>query len=378
MLLRALPPFIFLLLSHFTIAQDTLRITLQQADSLFLQNNFYLLASSMNIEAQKAQIIQAKLYPNPTFTAELNTYDPQNNQVFHVNQSGEKAFQLEQLIILGGKRKSEIELAKTNVKIAELEFQQLLRQLKYRLHTALFSIGQSALLLERYNRQLDLLSTLVSTYETQAGKGNIPLKDVVRLKGAYLNLNNDRAELLKDYFEAQSSLQALLQTSSIVWFRFSDSDVEKYINPAPFEAIRSEAFQNRPELLIIQTNKELAEQYYQYQRSQAKPDLNVFASYDQRGGAFVNQLNTGISISLPFWNRNQGNIKSSEFRVKEADLNLQAVQYELISQLQNSYSVYTGMTENFRKQIFPSSSSSTFSRPTMKFRQSCRGLKRSL
>lgn len=330
-------------------AQDTLKINLQTADSLFLKNNFYLLASSMNMEAQKAQIIQAKVYPNPIFSADLNAYDPDNNKVFHIGQTGQKTFQLEQLILLGGKRKAEIEMAKTNANIAELEFQQLLQQLKFRLHSDLFSIGQIQGLLQRYNQQLSLLETLLSSYETQAEKGNIPLKDVVRLKGAYLKLNNERAELLKLYFETQSSLQTLLQTTSVVVFQFSETDITKYIQLKTIDEIKSEAFANRPELLIIQQNKTLAEQYLNYQKRLAVPDINLFTSYDQRGGAFNNQINSGFSIPLPFWNRNQGNIKTSQFKIEEADYNLQTMQNKMISELQNAFMLYTQTVSEYQK-----------------------------
>lgn len=341
--------FLFLLFSFSANAQDTLRITLQQADSIFLAKNFSLLAASMNIEAEKAGIIQAKLYPNPVFTAEVNAYDPDNRKAFHMGATGQKSFQLEQLILLGGKRKSEIELAKSNARIAELEFQQLLRQLKFRLHTGLFTIGQQQLLLQRYNTQLELLSTLVSSYETQAAKGNIPLKDVVRLKGAYLKLNNDRAELLKDFFETQSNLQTLLATSSVMQFQFSEQEIEKYIQLKTLDDIKAQALSNKPELLIIEQDKEIARQYLQYQKRLAVPDVNAFTSYDQRGGAFNNQVNAGISIPLPFWNRNQGNIRSSQFKVHEAEYNLQAMRTEIMSSLQNAYSLYTQTISEYRK-----------------------------
>src|SRR5690606_27038748 len=213
--------FILILSAPSAHAQDTLRVDLRTADSLFLVNNFYLLASSMNIEAQKARILQAKTYSNPVLSADVNVYNPDDNKILHFGQTGQKSFQLEQLILLAGKRKSEIEIAKTYANIAELEFQQLLRKLKFRLHSDLFSIGQMQVLLKRYTDQLFLLETLLSSYETQAEKGNIPLKDVVRLKGAYLKLNNERAELLKSYFETQSSLQTLLQTTSTVYFQFT-------------------------------------------------------------------------------------------------------------------------------------------------------------
>ena len=364
--------FILFLFTYSAIAQDTLKINLQQADSIFIANNFYLLASSMNIEAQKAQIIQAKLYPNPIFTTDLNAYDPENNKPLHIGNTGQKVFQVEQLILLGGKRKLEIEMAKTNVRIAELKFQQLVRQLKFRLHSNLFTVGQQQFLLSRYNSQLALLDTLLSAYQIQADKGNIPLKDVARLKGAYLKLNNDRAELFKQYYEAQTNLQTLLQTTSLIEFLFSEQDIVKYIKLNSLPELKNEALSNRPELLIIQQDKILAEQYLQYQKSLAIPDVNLFASYDQRGGAFNNQVNAGITIPLPFWNRNQGNIKSSQFKLKEADYNLQAMQNEILSDLQNNYFFYSqtvseyqkattlynqdfeitvkGMTDNFQKQ----------------------------
>lgn len=341
--------FLIFLSAGYAKAQDTLRINVHQADDLFLKNNFYLLASSMNIEAQKAQIIQAKVYPNPVFTADLNVYDPENNKVFHLGNTGQKVFQVEQLIVLGGKRKSEIEMAKTNSKIAGLEFQQLLRQLKFRLHTDLFSAGQLTALLARYTEQLGLLQTLVSAYETQAEKGNIALKEVVRLKGAYLKLNNERAALLKEYFETQSSLQMLLQTSSVVVFEFSESEIEKYIGLKTLDEIKLEAKQNRPELQIIETNKTLAEQHLQYQKRLAVPDVNIFTSYDQRSGAFNNQINAGFSIPLPFWNKNQGNIKTAQYKIKEAGYNLQAMQNDMMSELQNAFLLYTQTVSEYRK-----------------------------
>ena len=337
------------LVSFSVKAEDTIKLNLPQADSLFFANNFYLLASQMNIEAQKAQIIQAKLYPNPIFTADLNAYNPNQDKIFHVGKTGQKGFQIEQLIVLGGKRKSEIEIAKTNATIAELEFQQLVRQLKFQLHTDLFTVGQQQFLLSSYNSKLALLETMLNSYQIQADKGNIPLKDVVRLKGAYLKLNNDRAELYKAYFEAQTNLQVLLQTTSVVEFLFSEQEIEKYIKNNTLPDIQFEATLNRPELLLMEQDKILAEQYIQYQKKQAIPDINLFSSYDQRSGAFNNQINAGISIPIPLWNRNQGNIKSAQFKLQETNYNFQAMQNEIISGLKNSYTFYSQTVSEYKK-----------------------------
>ncbi|HEY8403512.1 MAG TPA: TolC family protein, partial [Flavobacteriales bacterium] len=98
---RVLLLFIITLCPLPSTGSDTLRISIAQADSIFLSNNFQLLAAAMNMRAQDAQVIQAKLYPNPVFTVSINTYDPDNRQAFHVGASGQKSFQIDQLILLG-------------------------------------------------------------------------------------------------------------------------------------------------------------------------------------------------------------------------------------------------------------------------------------
>lgn len=341
--------FLILLVSARLFAQDTLHLSLRKVDSIFLAKNYYLLAASMNIEAERAQILQAKVYPNPIFTADLNAYDPDNNKAFHVGNTGQKSFQLEQLIILGGKRRAEIEIAKTNSGIAELEFQQLVRELKFRLHSDLYTIGQQDFLLKKYAKQLNLLDTLLKSYQVQADKGNIALKEVVRLRGAYIQLNNDRAELFKEYIQTQTDLQILLQMSSFILPDSTDANLNRYLTPSSVSDLQNAAQQNLPELLLMKQNKVLAEQYLSYQKRVAVPDINLFASYDQRGGAFNNQVNAGIAIPLPLWDRNRGNIKTSQYRLQEAQYNLQAKENEIVSRINNSYAYYIQTVSEYNK-----------------------------
>lgn len=335
--------------THNLRAADTLRVNIKQADSLFLKNNYSLLASAMNINAQKAQIIQAKLYPNPVFTADLNAYDPENKQAFHVSNTGQKGFQLEQLILLGGKRKAQIDLAKTNVKISELEFQQILSRLKFQLHSSMYFLSQQYVLIGKYNKQLNLLDTILVAYDTQAKKGNIALKDVVRLKGFYLNLNNERAEILRNYFEELSKVQTILQVNQVIYPLVSDQDFSAFIKPVNLDDLTNTALQNRPDYLITQQDQLFADQYLRYQKKSAVPDLNLITSYDQRGGAFQNQVNVGLSIPLPVWNRNQGNIKSAVYQIKQQEYESEGIKNKLLADVFNYYQLYTQSVIEFQK-----------------------------
>lgn len=332
-------------------AADTLKINLQQADSLFLVHNYYLLASSLKVEAQEAQIVQAKLYPNPIFSTLLTAYDPVNDKAFHVNSTGHKEFQLEQLLVLGGKRKSSIAIAELDAKIALLEFHRLVQQLKFQLHNDLYKLRQQQILLDRYSEQLSLLDTILTAHEAQVAKGNIPLQELVRLKGVYLNLNNERATLLTDYLQVQSNLQILLHTTKPVLFEHSKHDVDKYLKTQEFDRLLNEALVHQPNLLITQQEVALASQHWQYQKRMAIPDINLFVGYDQRSGAFDNQINAGIAIPLPIWDRNQGNIKSSALRLKATQYLLEAHEIELIVELQNTLTVYEHAMSEYQKAM---------------------------
>jgi len=338
------------LLSGGTIkASNVLKINLQQADSLFQANNFNLLASAMNVEAQQAMVIQAKLFSNPLLTNSLHVYDSDTKKLFQIGPSGEKSFQLDQLIRLGGKRKSEIEMAKSDVKMAQLEFQQLVRQLKFQLHSDLFALGQQKILLDTYNKQLVLLDTILSSYQVQTDKGNIPLKELVRLKGAYLKLNNDRSELLHQNYETLDNVQTVLQVTTPVEFQFSESEISKYIKVKTLDELQKEALANRPELLIAEQEKFQVQQNLQYQKKLAIPDVGLFTSYDQHGGVFNHEFNAGFNISLPFFNRNQGNIKASQFRLSESEYKLKAMNMEITNSLQNYYSFYNQTVSEYQK-----------------------------
>ncbi len=108
------------LITGLCTAQDSLRITTDAADKIFLQKNLLMIAGAAECRCTKGLEVQARLYPNPQFSIGLNAYDSQNKKLFYTGQNGEKSFEFDQLILLGGKRKNLVELAKQNTKQAQV------------------------------------------------------------------------------------------------------------------------------------------------------------------------------------------------------------------------------------------------------------------
>jgi outer membrane protein, heavy metal efflux system len=311
----------FLGLAFPGLSQNFISYSLAQADSVFIKNNLMLLAGQYNVGAKDALIIQARAYPNPLITVDINAYDPENDRFFHVNQTGQKAFAIEQVIRLGGKRKEEVNIAKQNKRVAELELDDLLRSLQYQLHTSFYTIHQQRITLEKFTRQLNLLDTLITSYENQSAKGNLPLKDAVRLKSVYFKINNDKSELANVYFAEQQKMQLLLQSNTYVLPLVNDQDFDRIIKETPlYNNLLEAALEGRPDLKIAGESEAIALMNLALQKKMVAPDLAVNSSYDQRGGAFRNQVNVGVSMALPMWDRNKGNIKAAQYETQTAEL----------------------------------------------------------
>lgn len=332
-------------------AQDTLKLSLPETEKRFLEKNLLLIASQYNISSAEALEIQARAYPNPVFSAEFNLIDPENKLVLHTGQSGQKVFGIDQLILLGGKRKTQIEIARKNKTIAGLEMEDLLRNLKWQLHYAYYSLLQQHSIIRNLDHQLMLLDTIIHSYESQAARGNIAMKEVIRLKSVYLNINNSRSDQIMAQIQNTQILQVLMQEKAPILPLMNDGEFNRFTQLRELQELVTLGQSNRPDIKMAAQTGELANLNLQLQKQMAIPDMNLIGGYDQRGGAFQNQINIGIGIPLPVWNRNKGNIKSAEFNRKFAQSLLLQKQIEAESEIQASLSNLRQCVANYSKTI---------------------------
>ncbi len=333
-----LPSVVFLLLIPLSaVAYDSLHLTLQKADSIFLKENLLLLSQAYNIEATDALIIQSKAYPNPVFSANLNAIDPQHDRYFNIGQDGQKEFMLEQLLILGGKRKSTISIARQNKLMAQTELAELLRNLKLQLHSSFFLLSKYRVILTSYEPQLRILDELIQSYSEQAQKGNLPVKDVIRLKSVHLRITNNRIEIISSYLDEVKKIQVLLHTNAHPFPILNENAFQSFLIIPEFNDLLEQALTNRPDFEIAKQERELATTILRLQRQMVVPDVLLNTGYDQRGGAFNNQLQMGVALPLPLWNRNRGNIKAASYDELKAEIYIDQKREQIQAEVQTGY-----------------------------------------
>ena len=338
---------LFAVLSQAAIAQKTL--TLQDCESQFLKKNLFLLASQYNIDASNALTIQARIWDNPVISAELNAYNPERDKFFDIGKDGQKVFGIEQLIYLGGKKRNEVKLAQSNAQLAELQFNDLLRTLKFQLRKSFYTVYYNTKNLENTDKQLAHIENLINSYSVQAQKGNIPLKDVVRLQSLYLNFKNERLEVINNNIEEQANLKLLLNETENVVPIVSKDDSNKYLKVINFDlkSFEEQAIANRPDYLAKQKEIDANELNVKLQKSLSIPDITVGANYDQRSGAFNNEANLNVAIPLPLWNKNKGNIKYAQTILEQSKVEKQNFELQLQTEITSAWTKWDESRQNY-------------------------------
>lgn len=313
-------------------AFDTTRYTLQQADRRFLQKNLLLLAQKYNVKASQALILQSRLWNNPNITVSQGVYNPKTEKYFQTGPlDGEEAVDLQQLFLLAGKRNKQIRMAQTNYQLAEDGLFDLLRTLKFTLQTDFYHIYYLEQSTGVYQEEINSLSKVVQAFNEENGKGYIAETEVVRIKAQLYSLESEYNDLGNQLNDVQSEFRLLIQQPQVYLVPQIDSAELEGFNPEefPLQTLIDSAFHNRTDLRIARDNLLLSKQYYSYQKALAIPDLTLGASYDKNGSYVHNYNSISASFDLPFFNRNQGNIRYSKNQVDFNGMELKSVEQSL-------------------------------------------------
>jgi cobalt-zinc-cadmium efflux system outer membrane protein len=309
--------------------KDTLHLELLQAEKIFLDSNLQILAQKYNVDATKALIIQARLWPNPNLTVAQGIYNTQTHKWFQITDpnDAEQAVQLSQLIMLAGKIKKQTRIAQTNYLLSEYGFYDMLRTLKLALRSTFFNIYYLVRTAKVYNEEISSLKTVVAAFETQVGNGYVAESDVVRVQAQLYSLQNEYQSLIDNINDQQSQMRLLLQTSPTTYVSptvdtagLNATDPLRY----NFQALMDSAYQNRTDLMIARGNLLLSQQTYSFQKALAVPDLTAGVGFDRHGSYIPNFTNVSLGVDVPIFNRNQGNIKNARIMMDVNKTQLQS------------------------------------------------------
>ena len=317
------------------------QMSLLECENAFQQNNLQLLAEQYSINMADADILQAKIWELPQMSGYINGYNPQDRRFLDAGRA--KGFEVTQLIYMGGKKKNEIAFAKSNKELAQLQFSQLLVELRTQLHTDYYNLYYEKLKLENTNKQLGYMNDLLKAYKVQSAKENVSLKDEVRLQSIVIQLNNDKVNINKNLLEFEQNLKVLTGITENIEPEISEEEAKLVLTAQPFgdnDELKRKALENNADYLFILKLIDNSKLYAQWQKSLNVPDLNVGAEYDQASGTFNNEINLKVGIPIPLWKSNKGNVEKANFAIKQNQKNAEFQKLNLETKVQSAFQIW--------------------------------------
>jgi cobalt-zinc-cadmium efflux system outer membrane protein len=337
---------------------DTLKLTLPQAESLFVQNNYQLIAQNYQTDQARADIITAKLFDNPTLSAETQLYNRDTKRFFETSKTnGEYQASISQLVKLAGKRNKNIQLATVGVKLAEYQYFDLMRTLRYNLRANFYKTYYAQQSAKLYQQQINSLQKLLSASQEQLKAGNIAMKDIIRIKSLVYSLKTEYNNLENNIGDMETDLKLMtnIKPDSNIRLVMDPSEEQNYqIDKTVYTSLLDSARNNRADLKLTQTGISYAEKSLMVQKAMAVPDVQFSLTYDLQGSYPNNYTGLGLSIPLPLFNRNQGEIKKAKIAIDAGKNLLNQQEATLENEVSNSYKtalrteiLYKSIDKNF-------------------------------
>ena len=309
-----------LILVTTTWAQSSSPLTLGEAVRRVRQNHPLLVVAKQRVAMFEGELFEAALKPNPTFTVsgENIPLDPPEGG-FSPKRTMDWFAYFSQTIERGNKRELRRVAAERAIEVANIEAEAVERQLVYEVKVAYQHAAIARERIELLRENINQLGQLVKLNEVRVQAGYTAEGDLIKVRLEAQRIDYSVRKAMIEYDRAKISLQKAMGESSFE----NDFELAERLD---FKSVSlnakslQDAALNRSNIKVVAARLEKARAFLQLQRASAKPDLTASFGYKRNGAD--NALYGALSIPLPLYNKNQGNIARSEAEVAmiEAEL----------------------------------------------------------
>nr|WP_244160015.1 TolC family protein [Pseudomonas mohnii] len=324
-------------------------LTMDQALETAFANNPDLAAAQWETGIAQGVRQQAGLIPNPEVSWEAE--DTRRN-------SRTTTVMINQPIELGGKRGARIEVASRAQDAAGIELERKRNVLRADVIQAFYSssTAQQRLLLSRQSLELAERGLRVAQGRIKSGKSS-PVEGT----RAEVQLSEVRLELRRAERDEASAYQRLAQVMGAPLPAFvSVGDPGRSMPTVPDSSLLLNRIGETAELRLAKLQIDQREASLGLEKAQRIPDLTVSigSQYDERERERVNVV--GLSMPIPLFNRNQGNVLAAARRTDQARDLRNASELRLRTEIQTTLDQWmTANTEvaSFNQTILPAAQS---------------------
>jgi cobalt-zinc-cadmium efflux system outer membrane protein len=325
-----------------------------------------LVAARQRLAIAEGRLLQAGLRPNPTLNSEYGS-----TRFLGGEAETDLAVGVSQTFELGGKRNRRVALAQAELNQTRAEVLAIERQLAVEIRTSYTNAIAAA-------RQLDALQELIAADEeiVRATEARLKEGDVAPLDVNLVKVEADRLRV--QAIQAKSDLETqIIQLKTAIGADMTES---LRLAPQPDRPPRLDmslselsdlAFRERADLQAAKLGEQLGSARIDLAKANAVPNIAGSVTYSRTvsvvdfparlgGGSFANApdnaLVFGVSVDIPLFNRNQGEIASATGEKVQATRQREFLESTIKRDVAVAYRKYRAAAETlvlYSTQILP-------------------------
>jgi cobalt-zinc-cadmium efflux system outer membrane protein len=332
------------------------KITLPTAIQMCIANNFRLRAGEEKIRQAEADLVTASLIPNMTLWADYQLVPLQHADVNNQLGPPEADFLLTVPIdwLLFGKRVAAMQAAKLGIDVSNADFADMHRLQVARTVDAFYEILTTRDYLELAEenvRELQEIEKLTQQMATDKKAGPLELD---RIKLAVLEALLERHDRELAFGLARAKLRPLIgRTAADEDFDVDGKmDVKATVPPPTLEAALALADAHRADLISDRHDIERSRANVEAERRKAWPRVDLVPIINYQNQQAIDGFRNGamaggaLQTTLPFTDRNQGNILRARSREIEAQQIYHADRADVFAEVEASVVEYTDAVEH--------------------------------
>lgn len=314
-------------------------MTLPQAIDSAVQSNKDLQAVRYSVEQARARLLQAGLPPNPRLDISAGNDRVFGNQGEYANSIG-----ISQPFPVAGRIAHQKDVARVDVALALAEIRQAELKLAGNVASQFYSLLALNRQIEVRERLIDVDQKLVLGTRNRFKAAEVSELDVNTAQLELQRLAQERALLLSQRITQLTQLNQLLGRSATQAIELDDALPTG--DPLPGLADQQrQALSSRPDLRFAMLNADRAKANQALARAQRWEDWTVGVGLVQGlqvvDGAppqgSTRMLGLSLSIPLPLWNKNQGNIAEAEANGAQAYARIEALKLNIGNEVASAY-----------------------------------------
>jgi cobalt-zinc-cadmium efflux system outer membrane protein len=339
-------------------------LTLDAAIDRMLRENLELRSKFYEIPQAQADILQAGLRANPVFYADaqlvpygaFNRSAPGGPTQYDVNVS----YPLD----LSRKRQARLLVASRAKRVLEAQYQDAVRLSIDNLYTAFVDVLQARQTIRYAKKSVEGLDELLDVERKRLEKDATTRAEVKRVE---IQRDSARIGLLdaeEQYRKAKRSLAVILKLSPEEADRLElrGTVFDRFPAPPPLEELNRIALEARPDLASYRLGIHRAEADVRLARANRFTDVYVlyqpytFQNNYPYGVKSPMSWALGVTVPLPVYNRNQGNIERAKLNVIQTQIQLEHLERTTLNDVAQAYREYEisrNMVNHIEKDVLP-------------------------